>query len=735
MSSRMRKVLFATPAVLALFAGPVTGNPLQFPLLGGNPNFQFPLPGGNPNLRSPATPSPAVMPSTAKGVANRPVLNFSPGSWFSFLQPGSGTVVSNPATGVTSSRSNSFLFGTGNSFLFGTGTGIDTAGAATTTGDTGSSDVGSGKFATWGRSDATSLGFGNGNANGNGNGNGYGYGYGNITANGGGLAALVAPGAGDSGTIGATVGTAASGASSGVTLDFYGDRLISLAVGDSAASSVKDVATGQPLTSLVAGNGKRRPNGGHVELTVGAARQLVDSVVNNNGVVEARSVGRRNGLIVLGAATDKAKSGAATSTALHSATTPAAGGGQTSGSSSGSSGTAPGGPPGGQAQHPAIGDRNFSGVPPRNETRFAADEVMIQLGAGVSPRELQTIAQRFDLAIVTSESLSIVGRTLARLRITNGRPVPEVIRALEAARLPIVVTPNYRFALVLDTATPVPSSGSAGARADQYVVDTLHLGQAHGLSRGDDVLIAMIDSGVDAGHPDLAGTIRDRFDVQGTAGSAHPHGTGMAGAIASHQQLLGVAPAAKLLTVRAFAPGSTDAILKGLDWAVRKGARIINMSFAGPFDPMLQEALARASASDVLLVAAAGNAGPKSPPLYPGADPHVIAVTATDGEDNLFAEASRGRHVSIAAPGVGVLVPAPDATYQLTTGTSVAAAHVSGVAALLMSRNPNADAATIRAILQSTARDLGPKGRDDQFGWGLVDPLAALTSLDALAAR
>jgi hypothetical protein len=711
----MRKVLLATPAVLALIAGPVAGNPLQFPLLGGSPNLQFPLLGANSKLPSPARPSAAVTPSTAKSGGSWPVVNFGLGTLLSFLQPGAATAVSNPATGVAS-RSNGFLFGTGNGLLFGTGTGIDTAGVAATTGDTGTGDVTSGKLATWGTSSS--------------NGNGNGFGYGNITANGGGLAALVAPGVGDSGTVGATVGTAAPGSSNGVTLDFYGDRLISLAVGDSAASSVKDVATGQPLNSLAA-DGKRRPHGGHVELTAGAVRKLVDSVVNNTGFVEARSVGRRNGLIVLGAATDKARSGAATSTALLSATTPAAGGGQTSGSSTSSSGSAPAGPPGGQALHPAIGDRNFTGMPPPNETRFAADEVMIQLGAGVSSGQLQAIAKRFGLAVVTSESLSIVGRTLARMRITNGRPVPEVIRALEAARLPIVVTPNYRFALVLDTATPAPSS----AHADQYVVDTLHLAQAHGLSRGDDVLIAMIDSGVDAGHPDLEGTVRDRFDVQGTAGPAHPHGTGMAGAIASHLQLLGVAPAAKLLTVRAFAPGSTDAILKGLDWAVRKGARIINMSFAGPFDPMLQEALKRASASDVLLVAAAGNAGPKSPPLYPGADPHVIAVTATDGDNNLFAEASRGRHVSVAAPGVGVLVAAPDATYQLTTGTSVAAAHVSGVAALLMARNPNADAATIRTILQSTAKDLGPKGRDDQFGWGLVDPLKALTSLDAQAAR
>ena len=154
-----------------------------------------------------------------------------------------------------------------------------------------------------------------------------------------------------------------------------------------------------------------------------------------------------------------------------------------------------------------------------------------------------------------------------------------------------------------------------------------------------------------------------------------------------------------------------------------------------PYDAMLQLAMKKAHDQGIVLIAAAGNAGPKSPPLYPGADPSVIAVTATDADDHLFDQANRGRYVSVAAPGVDILVPAPDAGYQITTGTSVAAAHVSGVAALLMARNPKASVDLIRDILLSTAKDLGPKGRDDQFGWGLVDPLKALKALKALDAQ
>jgi subtilisin family serine protease len=158
--------------------------------------------------------------------------------------------------------------------------------------------------------------------------------------------------------------------------------------------------------------------------------------------------------------------------------------------------------------------------------------------------------------------------------------------------------------------------------------------------------------------------------------------------------------------------------------------RIINMSFAGPKDPSLERSLKAAYDKGIVLIAAAGNAGPKSPPLYPGADPYVIAVTATDVDDKLFTGANRGRYVAIAAPGVDVIVPAPAGEYQVTTGTSVAAAEVSGIAALLIERNPKLKPADIRRILTGSATRLGTAPRDDNFGAGLVDPLKAIRSID-----
>jgi subtilisin family serine protease len=169
-----------------------------------------------------------------------------------------------------------------------------------------------------------------------------------------------------------------------------------------------------------------------------------------------------------------------------------------------------------------------------------------------------------------------------------------------------------------------------------------------------------------------------------------PHGTAIAGAIAANSKLVGVAPKVRILALRAFsgsgesAQSTTFNILKGIDWAAAKNTRIINMSFAGPGDPMLRQMLAIAKARGIVLVAAVGNAGPKSPPLFPGADAGVIGATATDADDRLMPQANRDPQVAVAAPGVEILAAAPDGKYQITSGPSVAAADVSGVAALLL---------------------------------------------------
>jgi hypothetical protein len=372
-----------------------------------------------------------------------------------------------------------------------------------------------------------------------------------------------------------------------------------------------------------------------------------------------------------------------------------------------------------------------SGMPPPGETRFAPDEVVLQFPAGTSQQQIAQVAQRFGLSLVSQQTVGMLGRGVYEFRITNGRSVRDVIRAVHSAS--VAVQPNYTYGLTQDQRDAQDQNDPDGNEGDQaqYIIRKLRLPQVHQITRGDKVVIAVIDSEIDSNTPDLAGTVSERFDAGCGASAPDAHGTGMAGAIASHQQLLGIAPQANIIAICAFGgtgqpKSSTTKIIEGLDYAIQHGAKIVNMSFAGPPDPALAQALQIAREKGVLLIAAAGNAGPRSAPLYPGADPNVMAVTATDENDQLFRGANQGRYVTVAAPGVEILVPAPDGGVQVTTGTSVATANVSGVAALLIAHKPSLTPEEIRAILVATAKHLGSQGINPQFGAGLVDPLKAL---------
>jgi subtilisin family serine protease len=198
---------------------------------------------------------------------------------------------------------------------------------------------------------------------------------------------------------------------------------------------------------------------------------------------------------------------------------------------------------------------------------------------------------------------------------------------------------------------------------------------------------------------------------------------------------MGSAPSAKILAIRAFGAAANGAestsfvVLKSLDFAASHGAQIVNMSFAGPKDPLVERGIAASVTRGIVLVAASGNAGPKSPPLYPAANPNVIAVSATDAQDRLFPASNRGSHIAVSAPGVEIFLPAPDGKYQMTSGTSFSAAYISGLAALLMERNPQLRPDDVRAVLMKTARDLGAPGRDDLFGAGEADAFGAVTAV------
>ena len=366
--------------------------------------------------------------------------------------------------------------------------------------------------------------------------------------------------------------------------------------------------------------------------------------------------------------------------------------------------------------------------------RPVPNELVAEIDGALSSAEADELARRHGLERIASQNFPLLGGTIGLFRIVDRRPVDTVRR--EFAADGSVRSVQFNFRHFLQEAKKPAIEGDAA----QYAVAQLRLPQAHTLARGMNVTIAVIDSGVDVRHPELANSVADSFDALGSSEGPHVHGTGIAGAIVAHAKLIGSAPEARLLAIRAFGGGSKGAestsyvILRGLNYAAEHGAQIINMSFAGPKDPLIERGIAATAARGILMVAAAGNAGAKSPPLYPAANPNVIAVSGTDAQDKLFAASNRGSHIAISAPGADIFLPAPDEKYQITSGTSFSAAYVSGVAALMLERNPALKPNEIRAILTKTARDLGSPGRDDQFGAGEADAFAAVTAATAAPA-
>ncbi|XSC47869.1 S8 family serine peptidase [Bradyrhizobium sp. RDT10] len=359
--------------------------------------------------------------------------------------------------------------------------------------------------------------------------------------------------------------------------------------------------------------------------------------------------------------------------------------------------------------------------------RAVKNELVAEIDGALSTAEADELARRHGLERIASQNFPLLGGTIGLFRIIDNRPVDTVRRELAADSSVRSVQLNFRHFLQ-DQKRAAPVEGDAA----QYAVAQLRLPQAHALVRGMNVTIAVIDSGVDVKHPELANSVADSFDALGSKEGPHVHGTGIAGAIVAHAKLMGSAPEARLLAIRAFGAGSKGAestsyvILRGLDYAAEHGAQIINMSFAGPKDPLIERGIAATAARGILMVAAAGNAGAKSPPLYPAANPNVIAVSGTDAQQKLFAASNRGNHIAISAPGADIFLPAPDEKYQIASGTSFSAAYVSGVAALLLERNPALKPSDVRAILTKTARDLGAPGRDDQFEQARPTPLPRL---------
>jgi type VII secretion-associated serine protease mycosin len=292
----------------------------------------------------------------------------------------------------------------------------------------------------------------------------------------------------------------------------------------------------------------------------------------------------------------------------------------------------------------------------------------------------------------------------------------------------------------------LPTTADAAQRSPgpaQWTLDASHFDVARiwPLSTGSKVIVAIIDSGVDAHHPDLATNVLPGADFTGHAAdgrldtSSDGHGTAVAAIIAgtghTSEGITGLAPDATILPVRVSDDLASDpaALAQGIDYATRHRATVINISTcAAILNPQVRAAIDAAIQHDVVVIAAAGNNGlTGNPPQYPAAIPGVVAVAASDTSNNLWPKNESGPYLGLTAPGVDIYTAGPQGSHQHITGTSFAAPHVAAVAALLRARYPRETAAQIINRMTSTAKTTDTN-RNYQSGYGLINPYAALTT-------
>jgi len=256
--------------------------------------------------------------------------------------------------------------------------------------------------------------------------------------------------------------------------------------------------------------------------------------------------------------------------------------------------------------------------------------------------------------------------------------------------------------------------------------------------QGEEVIVAVVDTGVDLDHPDLKNKLVEGYNVYTEGSDADDdvgHGTHVAGIIAAeinnYEGIAGMAPHTRIMPVKVLdstGAGSTYAVAQGIIWAADHGAKVINLSLGNYAEAQfLHDAIQYAYDRDVVLVAATGNDHTESPG-YPAAYDEVLAVGATDSSGQLAQFSNYGTYVDVAAPGVSIASTYPGNQYAALSGTSMASPHVAALAAMIRSVNPSLSNEEVMDLIRSTCDDLGESGHDIYFGYGQIDVARALSA-------
>ena len=355
----------------------------------------------------------------------------------------------------------------------------------------------------------------------------------------------------------------------------------------------------------------------------------------------------------------------------------------------------------------------------------------------------QEILDRFDVQMEGEFPLTSIRVNCLVYRVSELVDIDEVMRRLRAdSRIELVQT-NQVFAGLQGRTSNAHDASSYGMLS--YGPKIIHADLAHHTVTGKGVSVAVVDTGADKDHPDLQGrvAVTENFVQGGNASFADDlHGTAVAGVIAARTDdgsgIDGIAPDAKIDIFKACwytdksngkALCSSWTLAKALDAAIKSDSRIINLSLGGPDDALLKKLLVTADQHHIVLVAAALENSPE--PGFPASLDFVIPVISADLNGDTTHPSWTTQQAVIAAPGIEILTTAPHQGYDFLSGSSLAAAHVSGVVALMLQRQPKLDPAEVRSLLQQTGRMKAASPNQTRQSFVMVDACRAVAALGA----
>ncbi|NIK67551.1 MULTISPECIES: S8 family peptidase [unclassified Paenibacillus] len=369
-----------------------------------------------------------------------------------------------------------------------------------------------------------------------------------------------------------------------------------------------------------------------------------------------------------------------------------------------------------------------------NASHYHVKDVVVHFQDKLTNKQLEQIKQK-----INAEKIQRIGDTYV-FRSKN-MDADKMVHYFQKSWKTEYVEPHYLY-LTNETAgdsADIITPNDALYSQYQWNLPSIETEKGWGLSKGNDkVIVAILDTGVQADHPDLKGKLLNGTNIVDSNAAPNDdvgHGTHVAGIIGATvnngEGVAGISWYNKIMPVKVLdssGAGSTYSVAQGIIWATDHGAKVINMSLGNYAQAeFLHDAIKYAYDHDVVMVAASGNDNTDRPG-YPAAYPEVFAVAATDAGKNKASFSNYGDYIDVAAPGDSIASTYPGSQYAALSGTSMASPHVAALAGLIRSINPDLNNEEVMDIMRKSAIDLGDKGKDNYYGYGLIDVDKALKS-------